>query len=93
MPEMAKEATAFAYNRPGDGKSDKPFTPRDGKTIAEELRQLLREQGLQPPYVLVGHSLGVAPQRYGTQGVAMTRASASPSKSKTRPALASAGPQ
>lgn len=58
IPDVAKEATVFAYNRPGYGKSDKPSTPRDGKTVVEELRQLLREQGLQPPYVLVGHSLG-----------------------------------
>ncbi len=58
IPEVAKEATVFAYNRPGYGKSDKPSTPRDGKTVVEELRQLLREQGLRPPYTLVGHSLG-----------------------------------
>lgn len=58
IPEVAKEATVFAYNRPGYGKSDKPSTPRDGKTVVEELRQLLRQQGLQPPYTLVGHSLG-----------------------------------
>jgi pimeloyl-ACP methyl ester carboxylesterase len=58
IPEVAKEANVFAYNRPGYGKSDKPSTPRDGKTVVEELRQLLRQQGLQPPYTLVGHSLG-----------------------------------
>lgn len=58
IPEVAKDATVFAYNRPGYGKSDKPSTPRDGKTVVEELRRLLRQQGLQPPYTLVGHSLG-----------------------------------
>jgi pimeloyl-ACP methyl ester carboxylesterase len=58
IPEVAKEASVFAYNRPGYGKSGKPSTPRDGKTVVEELRQLLRQQGLQPPYILVGHSLG-----------------------------------
>jgi len=58
LPLVAKEATVFAYNRPGYGKSDKPSTPRDGKTVVEELRQLLKQQGLQPPYILVGHSLG-----------------------------------
>lgn len=31
---------------------------RDGVHIVEELRSLLRSQGLAPPYVLVGHSLG-----------------------------------
>lgn len=58
IPEIAKEANVFAYNRPGYGKSDKPATPRDGKTVVEELRKLLQQQGLQPPYTLVGHSLG-----------------------------------
>jgi len=58
IAEVSKESTVFAYNRPGYGKSDKPSTPRDGKTVVEELRQLLRRQGLQPPYTLVGHSLG-----------------------------------
>lgn len=48
----------FAYNRPGLGRSDASATPRDGRTIVAELRELLRAQGLPPPYVLVGHSLG-----------------------------------
>lgn len=58
IPAVAKEANIFAYNRPGYGMSDKPSTPRDGKTVVEELRQVLRQQGVKPPYVLVGHSLG-----------------------------------
>jgi pimeloyl-ACP methyl ester carboxylesterase len=53
-----KDATVFAYNRPGYGNSDPAVTPRDGAHIVDELRALLREQGLMPPYVLVGHSLG-----------------------------------
>lgn len=56
--QIARDATVFAYNRPGYGNSDIATTPRDGRTIVEELRTLLRQQGLQPPYVLVGHSLG-----------------------------------
>lgn len=31
---------------------------RDGHHIVEELRAVLREKGLHPPYLLVGHSLG-----------------------------------
>lgn len=58
LPEIAKDATAFAYNRPGYGKSDAATTPRDGQHVVDELRALLISQGLQPPYVLVGHSLG-----------------------------------
>lgn len=57
-PALAAETTVFAYNRPGYGHSSPPVTPRDGEHVVEELRTLLRSQGLQPPYVLVGHSLG-----------------------------------
>jgi len=55
---LARDATVFAYNRPGYGNSDVAATPRDGRTIVEELRSVLRHKGLPPPYVLVGHSLG-----------------------------------
>lgn len=55
---IGNEATVFAYNRPGYGDSDAASTSRDGAQIVEELRVLLRQNGLKPPYVLVGHSLG-----------------------------------
>ncbi len=58
IPEISKNSTTFAYNRPGYGKSDPASTARDGKHIVDELRSLLRSRGLNPPYVLVGHSLG-----------------------------------
>lgn len=59
VPErLANDATVFAYNRPGYGNSAIADTPRDGITIVEELRGVLRQKGLKPPYVLVGHSLG-----------------------------------
>lgn len=58
FPEVAKETQVFAYNRPGTGASDNVSTPRDGDHIVEELRQNLRQTGIAPPYVLVGHSLG-----------------------------------
>jgi pimeloyl-ACP methyl ester carboxylesterase len=58
FPEVSKDTSAFAYNRPGYGKSDPVTTPRDGNHVVDELRSLLLSQGLKPPYVLVGHSLG-----------------------------------
>ncbi|MBB4844584.1 pimeloyl-ACP methyl ester carboxylesterase [Paucibacter oligotrophus] len=58
LPRIAEETAVFAYNRPGYGNSSPVQTPRDGQSIVDELRQLLQSQGLQPPYVLVGHSLG-----------------------------------
>ncbi len=58
LPEIDKDNTTFAYNRPGYGNSDAVSTPRDGSHVVDELRGLLKSKGLQPPYVLVGHSLG-----------------------------------
>lgn len=58
FPIIGKDATVFAYNRPGYGSSDPAATPRAGAHIVDELRALLRSRGLMPPYVLVGHSLG-----------------------------------
>lgn len=58
FPEISKDTTAFVYNRPGYGKSDPVSTPRDGNHVVDELRSLLRSKGLNPPYILVGHSLG-----------------------------------
>lgn len=59
VPErLAQEASVFVYNRPGYGNSEAATTPRDGRTIVEELRAVLRYKGLPPPYVLVGHSVG-----------------------------------
>lgn len=58
LEQLGAEANVFAYNRPGYGNSEAATTPRDGRTVVEELRRLLRHKGLRPPYVLVGHSLG-----------------------------------
>jgi len=58
LPEVSKSATVFAYNRPGYGRSDTVEYPRDGEHIVDELRALLTEKGLKPPYILVGHSVG-----------------------------------
>lgn len=58
LSEISKDTTTFAYNRPGYGESDSVSTPRDGSHIVDELRLLLQSKGLNPPYILVGHSLG-----------------------------------
>lgn len=50
--------TTVAYNRAGYTGSDVAVGDRDAKTIVAELRSELRRRGLEPPYVLVGHSLG-----------------------------------
>ncbi len=57
-PEISNDTATFAYNRPGYGNSDPVATPRDGLHIVDELRALLRDKGMKPPFILVGHSMG-----------------------------------
>jgi len=56
--QVAQHTRIFAYSRPGYGASSPATTPRDPRTIVEELRALLAYEGYAPPYVLVGHSFG-----------------------------------
>lgn len=58
FPETASFSTVFAYNRFNYGNSDRTVVPQTGTEIITTLRNLLRETGQNPPYVLVGHSLG-----------------------------------
>lgn len=58
FPEVAKFTTAFAYSRRGYGVGVPVLVHRDGTSIVAELRALLAAQQLEPPYILVGHSLG-----------------------------------
>jgi pimeloyl-ACP methyl ester carboxylesterase len=47
----------IAYNRAGYAGSDVAVGPRDSATIVAELRAELKRRNIDPPYVLVGHSL------------------------------------
>ncbi len=59
QPLIAASCTrTMAYTRAGYPGSDAPSGPRDAETIVAELRAELKRRGMQPPYVLVGHSLG-----------------------------------
>lgn len=55
---IARTHTVFTYDRAGQGASSSSNQPRSGSQIVEDLRSLLKSQHLEPPYVLVGHSLG-----------------------------------
>ena len=48
----------LSYNRAGYVGSDPAVGPRDSETIVAELRAELKRRNIDPPYVLVGHSLG-----------------------------------
>jgi pimeloyl-ACP methyl ester carboxylesterase len=58
QPEIAKEATACAYDRAGLGHSEPARGPRTPVAIADDLHALISAAGLKRPLILVGHSLG-----------------------------------
>lgn len=58
QPEVAQFTRVCSYDRAGLGLSDAGPLPRTSKQIATELHTLLLHVGLQPPYVMVGHSFG-----------------------------------
>ena len=60
FPEVARFARVVAYDRAGLGQSEPGPEPRSFTQAATELHTLLHRAGIQPPYVLVGHSLGGA---------------------------------
>lgn len=60
LPEIARFARVVAYDRAGLGQSEPGPEPRSFTQAATELHTLLHRAGIQPPYVLVGHSLGGA---------------------------------
>lgn len=57
-PQLSEFARVFAYDRAGYGQSRSNNNSRDGTTIVRELRATLRALDLEPPFVLVGHSIG-----------------------------------
>jgi pimeloyl-ACP methyl ester carboxylesterase len=58
QPVVAQSTRVCAYDRAGYGWSEPGPEPRDAQQIASELHALLGVAGVEPPYVLVGHSLG-----------------------------------
>lgn len=58
QPQIAKFTRVCSYDRAGLGYSDPSSRPRTSQVIAEELHGLLQAEGIAPPYVLVGHSMG-----------------------------------
>lgn len=57
QPEVAKFTRILTYDRAGYGWSDSSSEPRTAEQVVGELRQLLREAEIEPPYILVGMSL------------------------------------
>jgi pimeloyl-ACP methyl ester carboxylesterase len=58
IQKISESSSVFSYNRFGVTGSDKPKEPQDGLTIVRTLREALTIAGFEPPFILVGHSLG-----------------------------------
>lgn len=58
QPKLTKLGRVVSYDRLGSGASTRSKRPRVATNFVEELRQGLKNAGLQPPYMLVGHSYG-----------------------------------
>lgn len=54
---VAKVTSTISYDRAGEGRSD-PGKPWDVVRWVTDLNQLLGTTHVQPPYILVGHSIG-----------------------------------
>jgi pimeloyl-ACP methyl ester carboxylesterase len=58
MPALAKNYTVIAPDLRGLGDSSKPPTGYDGKTVAEDIHQLVTQLGFESIF-LAGHDIGV----------------------------------
>jgi len=60
QPKVASFTRTVTYDRAGLDKSDPSPQPRTVENMTSELHALLHAAKVQPPYILVGHSLGGA---------------------------------
>ncbi len=56
--EVARFTSVLTYDRANLGESDSAPTPRTCRDMVSDLSALLKNAGIKPPYVLVGHSFG-----------------------------------
>ncbi|OIU71778.1 alpha/beta fold hydrolase [Rossellomorea aquimaris] len=57
-PVIAEQSDVVLYDRAGLGKSEKSPAPRTSDHMVDELKEMLAELNMHPPYLLVGHSFG-----------------------------------
>lgn len=61
---ISKFTKVVLYDRPGLGESSESPNPRTLPVYVNELKELLRTEKIDPPYILIGHSLGGLIMRY-----------------------------
>ncbi|NHM33631.1 alpha/beta fold hydrolase [Neobacillus terrae] len=66
--DISMFSNVLAYDRAGLGKSETSSNPRTSHQMVKELKELLIEAKIKPPYILVGHSFGGVNMRiYATE--------------------------
>jgi pimeloyl-ACP methyl ester carboxylesterase len=60
VEEIIKTNVVFRYSRPRVGESEDDSLPPTMEHIVNNLRNMLLQKGLKPPYLLVSHSFGGA---------------------------------
>jgi pimeloyl-ACP methyl ester carboxylesterase len=58
QPAVAETTQVCTYDRAGYGWSEVTSSERTTPQMAEELHMLLTQAGVEPPYILAGHSFG-----------------------------------
>lgn len=58
MRSALSETTVCAYDRAGLGWSDPSHGPVSFDAMADDVHALLKADGIEPPYVIAGHSMG-----------------------------------
>ena len=58
IDDIAILSNVLIYDRAGLGKSETSSSPRTSREMVKELKELLIEAKINPPYILVGHSFG-----------------------------------
>jgi pimeloyl-ACP methyl ester carboxylesterase len=57
-PILSEQQKIFAYSRIGSGKSSKMLVARQLHESISDFEDIVKIEGLKPPYILVGHSYG-----------------------------------
>ncbi|MDA2667196.1 alpha/beta fold hydrolase, partial [Bacillus cereus group sp. Bc032] len=66
--DISMLSNVLIYDRAGLGKSETSSNPRTSREMVKELKELLIEANIKPPYILVGHSFGGVNMRiYATE--------------------------
>lgn len=58
IEQLSNITSVFVYDRAGYYQSATGPRPRHSRRVAHELEHCLRQNGIKPPYLLLGHSLG-----------------------------------